>query len=164
MSPPGRPKGEHRRAQPAGAPVTPPGRPKGEHRSAKRRPVDGVLLVVTTVGNVEQARTLARAMVEQRLAACAQIEAIESFYRWHGAVEHDAEPAIESFYRWHGAVEHDAEQRVLFKTRPDGYAALEAAIRAQHPYELPAIHAIAAAHAFAPYAAWVAACTTPAAQ
>ena len=146
MSPPGRPKGEHRSAQPAGAPVTPPGRPKGEGRSAKRRPVDGVLLVVTTVGNVEQARTLARAMVEQRLAACAQIEAIESFYRWHGAVE------------------HDAEQRVLFKTRPDGYAALEAAIRAQHPYELPAIHAIAAAHAFAPYAAWVAACTTPAAQ
>ncbi|HRY89051.1 MAG TPA: divalent-cation tolerance protein CutA [Rubrivivax sp.] len=108
--------------------------------------MDGVLLVVTTVGSVEQARTLARAMVEQRLAACAQIEAIESFYRWHGAVE------------------HDAEQRVLFKTRPDGYAALEAAIRAQHPYELPAIHAIAAAHAFAPYAAWVAACTTPAAQ
>jgi len=93
--------------------------------------------VVTTVGSAEQARALARAMVEQRLAACAQISAIESLYRWQGAVEHAPE--------W----------RVLFKTRADGYAALEAAIRARHPYELPAIHAIATQQAHAPYAEWV---------
>jgi 16S rRNA (guanine527-N7)-methyltransferase len=36
MSPPGRPKGEHRSAQREGTPVSPPGRPKGEHRSAQR--------------------------------------------------------------------------------------------------------------------------------
>jgi periplasmic divalent cation tolerance protein len=95
------------------------------------------LLVVTTVGSADQARTLARAMVEQRLAACAQITAIESVYRWKGAVEQEPE--------W----------RVLFKTRADGYVALEAAIRARHPYELPAIHAIATQQAYAPYAEWV---------
>ena len=36
MSPLGRPKGEYRRAQPEGCPMTPPGRPKGEFRSAQR--------------------------------------------------------------------------------------------------------------------------------
>ena len=35
MSPPGRPKGEYRRAQPAGSLMNPPGRPKGEYRRAQ---------------------------------------------------------------------------------------------------------------------------------
>lgn len=99
------------------------------------------LLVMTTVGTADQARTLARTMVERRLAACAQITAIESFYRWKGAVENEPE--------W----------RVLFKTRAGGYAALEAAIRAMHPYELPAIHAVATLQAYAAYAEWVDAST-----
>lgn len=98
-------------------------------------------LVVTTVATLEQARSLARDMVERRLAACAQISRIESCYRWHDAVEHDDE--------W----------RVLFKTRADGYAALEAAIRELHPYELPAIHAWATTQAWGPYADWVQAST-----
>lgn len=100
-------------------------------------------LVVTTVATHEQARSMARAMVEQRLAACAQISRIDSFYRWQGAVE------------------HDDEYRVLFKTRAEGYAALEAAIRAVHPYELPAIHAWATTRAYGPYAEWVQSCTEP---
>lgn len=98
-------------------------------------------LVVTTVASLEQARALAREMVEQHLAACAQISRIESYYRWHDAVEHDDE--------W----------RVLFKTRADGYAVLEAAIRKAHPYELPAIHAWAATQAWGPYSEWVQAST-----
>ena len=45
MSPPGRPKGEYRRAEPEGAPVNPPGRPKGEYRRAQPEgtPVNPVL-------------------------------------------------------------------------------------------------------------------------
>jgi periplasmic divalent cation tolerance protein len=100
-------------------------------------------LVITTVGTMEQARTLARTMVERRLAACAQITAIESFYRWQGRVE------------------HEPEVRLLFKTRAECYAELEAAIRALHPYELPAIHALPTAQAYGPYAEWVAASTQP---
>lgn len=46
-------------------------------------------LVVTTVGTVEEARTLACTMVDRRLAACVQITAIESFYRWQGQVENE---------------------------------------------------------------------------
>ena len=104
---------------------------------------DAPWLVITTVGTAEQARTLARAMVERRLAACAQITAIDSIYRWQGRVE------------------HEPEFRLLFKTRAALYAALEGALRAAHPYELPAIHALPTARAYGPYAEWVAECTRP---
>jgi len=92
------------------------------------------IAVVTTVGSQAEAQTMARTLVERGLAACAQIEAIESFYRWKGAVQ------------------HDAEFRVTFKAQ---YPAAEAAIRALHSYELPAIHAIALDHVHAPYAQWI---------
>ena len=101
------------------------------------------LLVITTVDSRERALELGRAMVQRRLAACAQIDAIDSIYRWQGAVE------------------HAPECRLLLKTHADGYAALEAALRELHPYELPAIHAIATVHAFAAYADWVEASTRP---
>jgi hypothetical protein len=51
------------------------------------------LLVVTTVGNADDAARLARTLVERGLAACAQISAIESYYAWQGAIEHDSELA-----------------------------------------------------------------------
>lgn len=70
-------------------------------------------------------------------------------------------PAIDSVYRWQGAVEHAGEFRLLLKTHAGGYAALEAAIRAQHPYDLPAIHALPTTHAYAPYAEWVTHSTRP---
>ena len=99
---------------------------------------DNPLLVVTTLASRDDALRLARALVELRLAACAQVEQIHSVYRWQGAVH------------------EDGEFRLLLKTRADRYAQVEAAIRERHPYELPAIHAIATRHAEAAYAAWVA--------
>jgi periplasmic divalent cation tolerance protein len=101
-------------------------------------PVDKPLLVVTTVGSREDALALARALVDLRLAACAQIGEIHSVYRWQAAVH------------------EEPEFRVLFKTVAGRYAQVEAAIRQRHPYELPAIHAIPTSHAEAAYAAWVA--------
>ena len=103
----------------------------------------GFLLVVTTVDTRDVAEKLARGLVEQGLAACAQISAIESYYTWDGAVR------------------HEPELRILFKVAEATYDAAEAAIRALHPYELPAIHAIAIERAHAPYAEWVAANSRP---
>ncbi len=100
------------------------------------------LAVVTTIGSQAEAQALARALVERRLAACAQIEPIESFY-W-----------------WNGAVQHEPEFRVLFKTTEARHAEVEAAIRELHPYELPAIHAYALEHVHAPYGAWIEASTS----
>lgn len=96
-----------------------------------------LLAVTTTVATREDARRIARTLVERRLAACAQIEAIDSIYRWDGAVH------------------EEPEFRILFKTTEAAYDAVEAAIRALHPYELPAIYAVAAERAHAPYADWV---------
>lgn len=95
------------------------------------------IAVVTTVGNRDQALSMARALVERKLAACAQIDAIESFYTWNGAVQ------------------NAPEFRITFKTTDAQYPAVEAAIRELHTYALPAIHAVALAHVFAPYAQWV---------
>ena len=101
------------------------------------------LLVVTSVGSRDEANRIARALVERRLAACAQISAIDSYYVWEDAVR------------------HDGEFRVLFKVAASAYDEIEQAIRALHSYELPAIHAIAVERAHAPYADWVIANSTP---
>ena len=60
---------------------------------------------------------MARALVEHKLAACAQIGEIESFYSWQGTVA------------------NEREFRILFKTTEARYPALEAAIRELHDYE-----------------------------
>ncbi|MGM9484450.1 divalent-cation tolerance protein CutA [Roseateles sp. NT4] len=96
-----------------------------------------LLAVFTTVATQEQADTLARAAVEQRLAACVQTEAIRSTYRWQGAVE------------------CEVEVRLMFKTTRQHYPALETLLRERHPYELPAIFALPVIAGTAEYAAWV---------
>jgi periplasmic divalent cation tolerance protein len=96
-----------------------------------------LLAVYTTVATRDDACTIARALVERRLAACVQIEPIESFYRWQGEIV------------------QEPEYRLLAKTTERGYAAVEAAIRDLHPYALPAIHAVGLEEVHAPYARWV---------
>jgi periplasmic divalent cation tolerance protein len=95
------------------------------------------LAVFTTVGSKKEARQLANAMVEAKLAACAQISKIDSVYAWKGSVE------------------HGKEYRVLFKTTEARYEQIERAIRSLHSYELPAIHAFAFDHISQPYAGWI---------
>jgi periplasmic divalent cation tolerance protein len=96
-----------------------------------------LLAVFTTVASAEAAREMGRALVERKLAACAQITEIESIYSWDGAVQ------------------DEVEYRVMFKTTAAQYPAIEAAIRELHTYELPAIHAVAVEAVYEPYAAWV---------
>jgi periplasmic divalent cation tolerance protein len=103
-----------------------------------------LLAVVTTVANREQAQALARALVDDRLAACVQISAIESVYRWEGAVQ------------------QDPEYRVVAKTVDTRWPAIEAAIRDRHPYALPQIVAFALDPVHPAYAQWVASeCGSP---
>jgi periplasmic divalent cation tolerance protein len=99
----------------------------------------GFVLVFTTVAERADADRIARTVVERGLAACAQISGIDSWYAWQGAVQ------------------NEAEFRILFKVAAGAYEALEAAILELHPYELPAIHAVAVERAHRPYADWVAA-------
>lgn len=96
-----------------------------------------LLAVHTTVARQDQADALARAAVEQGLAACVQTEAIRSTYRWQGEVA------------------CDDEVRLMFKTTRALYPALEALLRELHPYELPAIYALPVIAGTAEYANWV---------
>ena len=99
--------------------------------------------VFTTVASLEAARRMARALVEHKLAACAQIGEIESFYSWQGEVA------------------NDREFRILFKSTEARYPALEAAIRELHDYELPAIHAQALERVEPAYGRWIEEGCTP---
>jgi len=97
-----------------------------------------IALVYVLYGTRDAAAAAARAMVEQRLAACANILA-----------------QGESLYRWAGAIESAREVPVLFKTAPARRDALMAALERDHDYDLPAILSWAAA-ATPGYADWVA--------
>jgi len=102
------------------------------------------LVVLTNVPDRAAAERLARTLVEQRLAACVNLLA-----------------PCRSFYRWEGAVQQDEEIPLLIKTTRARYAALEAAIREQHPAELPEIIAVPVERGLAAYLDWVGAETTP---
>lgn len=94
----------------------------------------------------EAAETLARALVEERLAACVNVV-----------------PGLVSIYRWQGAVQREAEVLLLIKTRPELAAALAARVRALHPYDCPEIVHAPLAVANPDYARWLAEETKPAA-
>lgn len=96
------------------------------------------LLVLTNLPDQAAARALARTLVEQRLAACANILA-----------------QCHSVYRWQGGLEEASEVPLLIKTTAARYAALQAAIRAAHPYELPEIIAVPVTRGLPAYLQWV---------
>lgn len=103
------------------------------------------LLVLTNLPDRAAAEKLADALIEKRVAACINILA-----------------PCRSVYRWQGAVQHDEEHPVLIKSTQTAYPALEAQIRALHPYELPEIVAVPIVRGLPAYLDWVAAQTQPA--
>lgn len=98
-----------------------------------------VLIVLTNLPDAAAAEALAERLIRERLAACVNVLA-----------------PCRSVYRWQDAIEHTQETPLLIKTTRAGYPALEAAIVAHHPYELPEIVAVPVLQGFAPYLAWVA--------
>ena len=103
------------------------------------------LLVLTNLPDRAAAERLADLVIGRRLAACVNILA-----------------PCRSVYRWKDAVQHDEEHPMLIKTTQARYPALERALRAGHPYELPEIIAVPIERGLAAYLDWVAAETTKA--
>lgn len=99
---------------------------------------DDACIVMTTVADAEQAKGLARAVIEARLAGCAQTLPISSCYRWEDRIV------------------EDGEQMILFKTMTERYAALEAFLIERHPYEVPEIVRLPADGVSGKYRAWLA--------
>jgi len=77
-------------------------------------------IVLTTTGSEDEARKIARHLVENRLAACVNVI-----------------PRVESIYRWQGKVEFAAEWLLLIKTTVDRFPAVRDALGELHSYEVP---------------------------
>ncbi len=103
-----------------------------------------VLVVLCTCPDDEVASAIARALVEERLAACV-----------------NRIPGVRSIYAWQGAVHDDAEVLLLIKTEASRFDALRARVLALHPYELPELLAVEVTRGLDAYLAWVAAAVTP---
>jgi periplasmic divalent cation tolerance protein len=99
---------------------------------------DTYLQVTTTTESQSHARTLARAIVQARLAACVQVLG-----------------PIESTYWWNDEVEIAEEWMCLMKTTSGRYPQLEELIKAQHTYEVPEITASPIAHGSDEYLQWI---------
>ncbi len=97
------------------------------------------IVVMVTCGSRAEARKIARAVVEARLAACANVM---------GA-------PVQSIYRWQGKVETAKEVLMLMKSTRKRFAALEREIRRLHSYDTPEIIAVAVSEGSRAYLRWI---------
>lgn len=97
-----------------------------------------MLLVLSTFAGEEDAARVTRALVEERLIACANLL-----------------PGARSLYRWKGAVADERETVALMKTRKQDWPALLARLSELHPYEVPECVAVRIAAGAPRYLAWL---------
>lgn len=102
------------------------------------------IIVLTTVERSEDGERIAKLLVEREIAACVQIL-----------------PQMNSIYRWQGKVEKASEHILIVKTRRELYSAVESEIRANHPYQLPEIIALAIENGSKEYLSWLVDATKP---
>jgi periplasmic divalent cation tolerance protein len=95
-------------------------------------------LVLSTAGSHEEARKIAQALVERRLAACVNIV-----------------PQVESIYRWQGKVESAQEWLLLIKTSVERFSAIRDALGELHSYEVPECIAITIEDGSSSYLEWI---------
>ena len=95
-------------------------------------------LVLTTCSSLEEARSIANALVERRFSACVNIV-----------------PQIESVYRWQGKIETATEYLLIIKTTAGVFDSLRDALIELHSYELPECIEIAIEDGSAAYLEWI---------
>jgi periplasmic divalent cation tolerance protein len=97
-----------------------------------------VVLALSTAPDVEQAARIARALVDERLIACANLV-----------------PGLTSIYRWQGEVQTDAEVLLLMKTRRSLVRRLKERLPQLHPYQVPELVVTEVTDGLEPYCRWV---------
>ena len=95
-------------------------------------------IILSTTGSREEARKIARALVERKLAACVNIVG-----------------PLESVYRWKGAVETSEEFLLIIKTTGAAYARARDLIRLLHSYELPECVQLSIEDGLPKYLEWI---------
>lgn len=94
--------------------------------------------VITTVDSEEEAQNIAGAVVDERLAACAQVLG-----------------PISSTYHWNGVIENAEEWLILIKSRRDLFEELSGLIQQVHPYDVPEILAVPVVAGASSYLDWM---------
>ena len=97
-----------------------------------------VMWVYMTAGSLDEARTIGRLLIEERLAACVNLI-----------------DGMRSLYRWKGAVQEDTETVVIAKTRADLVARLTARVQAIHSYDCPCVVALPVQGGHQPFLDWI---------
>ena len=103
-----------------------------------RSRIPGVIVVLVTCPSQEVGEKIARAVVEDRLAACVNIV-----------------PGLNSVYRWKGKVCQDPESLLVIKTRRTKLSALSRRVKGLHPYSVPEVIALPVIAGSGPYLSWV---------
>ncbi|HXQ26798.1 MAG TPA: divalent-cation tolerance protein CutA [Candidatus Acidoferrales bacterium] len=97
------------------------------------------IVVLVTCGSAKEARRIGRALVEQRLVACANV----------------FQAPVQSIYRWKGKIESAHECLVALKTSRRCFTAVQRAVRRLHSYEVPEIIALPIAAGSREYLSWI---------
>ncbi len=97
------------------------------------------LVVLVTAPSTDEAARIARALVEERLAACGSVV-----------------PGLRSIYRWEGKVEEESEALLLVKTTRERFPVLRDRVLALHPYQVPEVLALPVEAGSDRYLAWLA--------
>jgi len=105
--------------------------------------VEEFVVVLVTAASAEGATQIGRALVEERLAACANVVG-----------------PITSVYRWQGAVEEAREQLMLLKARATDLDRIVARVHELHAYDVPEIIALPIRDGSPAYLAWLAESTS----
>ena len=103
------------------------------------------IVVLVTCQSARQAQTIARKLVEQRLAACGNV----------------VEAPVRSIYRWKGKVDSARECLLILKSSRRRFAALEKAVRQLHSYDVPEIIALSMVAGSRGYLDWISESTSP---
>ena len=102
------------------------------------------ILVMITAGSEEEAERIAKALLDERLVACANLIG-----------------GIRSLYRWKGEVCDDREILLLCKTERRLFSRLSKRVKSIHSYEVPEIIGLPLIEGWRPYFAWIEQETTP---
>ncbi len=97
-----------------------------------------VIIIFVTTSSEEEAEKIARALVEEQLAACVNILS-----------------PIRSIYRWEGKIQDDREWLLVIKTQQTHFAAVEARVKALHSYQVPEVIALPVVDGSKKYLNWL---------
>jgi periplasmic divalent cation tolerance protein len=97
-----------------------------------------LLLVMTSLPDIEVAKALAKRLIDANLAACVQLK-----------------PGVQSIYQWEGRICEEQEVVLVAKTTAGRWTAISDYIKQNHPYDVPEIIAQPITHSHTNYAQWV---------